>query len=72
NPDLTESQRAIQKDLIELRKSKNEDESVTLLEEVEDLCYFSLVKKCKLTSGGVYHQTSDHQHWSINPVGQNL
>lgn len=26
NPDLTESQRAIQKELIELRKSKNEDE----------------------------------------------
>ncbi|RNA13052.1 hypothetical protein BpHYR1_050010, partial [Brachionus plicatilis] len=22
--------------------------------------------------GGVYHQTSDRQHWSINPVGQNL
>ncbi|RNA16607.1 RNA-directed DNA polymerase from mobile element jockey-like [Brachionus plicatilis] len=23
-------------------------------------------------AGGVYHQTSDRQHWSINPVGQNL
>lgn len=25
-----------------------------------------------MTSGVVYHQTSDRQHWSINPVGQNL